>query len=97
MPKEPKAPTAGQSLPASTTGGQDEAEKTPTRAAPSPLANPPPSNPPPQSEGVPRRLFTTGSPATEARLNVAIKVLRDPIARNSFSRPYSGQARYWSR
>ena len=55
------------------------------------------SKSPPQGEGVPRRLYTTGGPATEERLNVAIKVLRDSIARNSFSRPYSGQARNWKR
>lgn len=53
--------------------------------------------PPPQSEGGPRRFFTTGSPASGERLNAAIKILRDPIARTTFSRPYSGQARNWNR
>jgi hypothetical protein len=62
-------------------------------AAPAPA----PFSPPPQGEGVPRRLFSTGSPQSEARLNVAMKVLRDPVARMSFSRPYSGQSRYWGR
>ncbi len=90
MPETPQAnsgPTPAQSQPAS--GGQAEAETTPVQT--------PFQNPPPQGEGVPRRLYTTGGPATEERLNVAIKVLRDSIARNSFSRPYSGQARNWKR
>jgi hypothetical protein len=52
---------------------------------------------PPQGAGAPRRLFSTGSPASQTRLNVAMKVLRDPMARASFSRVYSGQARNWSR
>ncbi len=58
---------------------------------------PPPFLMPPQGGGAPRRLFSTGSPASETRLNVAMKVLRDPVARASFSRVYSGQARNWSR
>ena len=52
-------------------------------------------NPPPQSAGVPMRLFTTGGPPNQERMNVAMRVLLDPIARNSFSRPYSGQRRNW--
>lgn len=52
---------------------------------------------PPQGAGAPRRLYSTGSPASEERLNVAMKVLRDPMARASFSRVYSGQARGWNR
>jgi hypothetical protein len=52
---------------------------------------------PPQGGGAPRRLYSTGSPASEERLNVAMKILRDPSARASFSRVYSGQARGWNR
>lgn len=52
---------------------------------------------PPQGDGIPRRPFATGGPARAERLNVAMKVLRDPVARTSFSRVYSGQARNWSR
>jgi hypothetical protein len=53
--------------------------------------------PPPQSEGAPRRLFTIGSPMAEERLNVAVRILRDPVARTSFTKVYSGQARNWRR
>jgi hypothetical protein len=52
---------------------------------------------PPQHEGAARRLFSTGSPASQQRLNVAMRVLQDPVARSSFTRVYSGQARNWSR
>jgi hypothetical protein len=52
---------------------------------------------PPQGGGAPRRPISTGSPASEARLNVAMRILRDPVARTSFSRVYSGQARNWHR
>lgn len=96
MPKEPKArsgPTAGQSQPSANTGGEGEAEKTPARAAP-----PPYPHPPPPGEGAPRRLFTTRGPATAARLNVAMKVLRDPVLRMSRTIRYSGQSsRRWGR
>jgi hypothetical protein len=91
MAKQPKAnsePAAGQSQPSASTGGEGEAEKTPTRAS-----LPPYPHPPPQGEGAPRRLFTTRGPATGARLNVAMKVLQDPVARNSFTRRNSGQPR----
>jgi len=52
---------------------------------------------PPQTPGAPQRLYSTGSPASFERLNVAIKVLRDPLARGSFMRAYSGQTRSWNR
>jgi len=52
---------------------------------------------PPQSGGLPRRLYTEGAPPGEEKINVALKVLNDPIARNSFSRNYSGQRRSWDR
>ncbi|HTT48276.1 MAG TPA: hypothetical protein VMG39_09775 [Pseudolabrys sp.] len=44
----------------------------------------------------PQRLYSTGSPASQQRLNVAMKVLHDPVARASFSRAYSGQTRNWN-
>jgi hypothetical protein len=52
---------------------------------------------PPQSSGIPRRLYIEGAPAGQEKLNVALKILNDPIARNSFSRIYSGQRRGWNR
>jgi hypothetical protein len=52
---------------------------------------------PPQGPGGPRRLFGAGGPASQERLNVAMRVLRDPVARASFSRVYSGQSRNWNR
>jgi len=51
---------------------------------------------PPQGSGAPQRLYSTGSPASQQRLNVAMKVLHDPVARASFSRAYSGQTRNWN-
>ena len=57
----------------------------------------PVQNPPPQTDGSPRRLYTTGGPAVEERVGVALQVLRNPVARNSFTRPYSGQPRNWTR
>ena len=51
---------------------------------------------PPQGAGAPQRLYSTGSPANVERLNVAMQVLRDPMARASFNRPYSGQVRNWN-
>jgi hypothetical protein len=52
---------------------------------------------PPQGNGAPRRLRIDGAPRGEVRLNAAMKVLLDPVARGSASRVYSGQARNWSR
>jgi len=52
---------------------------------------------PPQAAGSPQRLYTEGAPADEEKVNIALKVLRDPVARNSFSRIYSGQRRGWNR
>lgn len=52
---------------------------------------------PPQSGGTPRRLYTEGAPPGAEKINVALKALNDPIARNSFSRNYSGQRRGWNR
>jgi hypothetical protein len=73
---------------------QSEAKAAPTSAVPDDARA---SLMPPQGAGAPRRLYSTGSPTGHERLNVAMKVLRDPVARSSFSRVYSGQARSWHR
>jgi hypothetical protein len=52
---------------------------------------------PPQGPGAPTRLRYDGGPASEERLNTAMKALLDPVARTSSSRVYSGQARNWRR
>jgi len=52
---------------------------------------------PPQGPGAPTRLRYDGAPASEERLNTAMKALLDPVARTSSSRVYSGQARNWRR
>jgi hypothetical protein len=52
---------------------------------------------PPQGPGAPTRLRYDGAPASEERLNTAMKALLDPAARTSSSRVYSGQARNWHR
>lgn len=74
----------------------------PGPAAKKPPASSPPDAtydymPPPQSGGIPQRLYSQGAPADEERPNVALLALRDPVARNSFSRNYSGQRRGWNR
>ena len=95
MAKEPKSrsrPATEKSPPAPATEGQGEAERASARATPWP-----PLHFPPQGEGAPMRRTTTGSPATVERLNVAMKVLLDPLARNSRSKNYSGQRRSWGR
>ena len=52
---------------------------------------------PPQGQGGPQRLFSEGAPAGIEKPNVALRVLHDPVARNTFSRVYSGQRRGWNR
>jgi hypothetical protein len=47
--------------------------------------------PPPQGRGVPQRSNLMGPQPGFQRLNIAMQVLRDPVARISFSRVYSGQ------
>lgn len=83
--------------------GSDNDQPDPSTVA---LIAPMPSDPkearsanllPPQGEGVPHRLYSTGSPQSRQRLGAALLALRDPVARNSFSRPYSGQSRIWAR
>ncbi len=97
-PQEPAKPAANAKA---GKGGKSarRADAAAAAAAPAPPATPLPSPfaLPPQGEGAPRRPFSTGSPSSEERLNVAVRVLRDPVARTSFSRPYSGQSRSWGR
>jgi hypothetical protein len=52
---------------------------------------------PPQSAGMPQRLYSLGAAPGDEKANVALRVLHDPVARNSFSRNYSGQRRGWNR
>ena len=79
------------------------------RGAPPPPPEPPPppaanetasklvTFQPPQGPGVPQRPFATGGPDTGEKPSVTLRVLRDPVARMSFSRVYSGQSRNWTR
>jgi hypothetical protein len=53
--------------------------------------------PPPQGRGLPQRPNIMGAQPGYERLNIAMQVRRDPVARTSFSRVYSGQARDWRR
>jgi hypothetical protein len=48
---------------------------------------------PPQGPGAPRRFRIEGSPKMGARLNCALRVLLDPVARTRPTRAYSGQKR----
>jgi hypothetical protein len=50
---------------------------------------------PPQGAGVELKPFAYGAPPRFVKYGVAIKVLADPVARNTFSQPYSGQRRFW--
>lgn len=77
-------------------GSAARAEPPKAKAAPDATA-PTPFMMPPQGAGAPQRLTSIGAPPGEERFNVAIKVLRDPVARASFGRVYSGQARGWDR
>ena len=53
--------------------------------------------PPPQGRGVTPRPYLVGAPPGREKPNIAMQVLRDPVARTSSSRVYSGQARDWRR
>ncbi len=53
--------------------------------------------PPPQGQGLPPRPYLVGAHPGHEKPNIAMQVLRDPVARTSFSRVYSGQARAWRR
>ncbi len=53
--------------------------------------------PPPQGKGVTPRPYLVGAQPDYRQPNIAMQVLRDPVARTSFSRIYSGQARDWRR
>ncbi|MGF6310544.1 hypothetical protein ABIB82_004703 [Bradyrhizobium sp. i1.8.4] len=52
---------------------------------------------PPQGPGAPQQLRHDGSPHSEERLNTAMKILLDPMARALPGKVYSGQARNWTR
>ena len=53
--------------------------------------------PPPQGRGLPPRPYLVGAYPGHQQPNIAMQVLRDPVARTSSSRVYSGQARDWRR
>ena len=55
------------------------------------------SRPPPQGRGLTPRPYLVGAPPGREKPNIAMQVLRDPVARTSSSRVYSGQARDWRR
>jgi hypothetical protein len=50
---------------------------------------------PTQGAGVEQKPFKYGAPPRYVKYNVAVKVLADPVARTTFSQPYSGQRRLW--
>ena len=50
---------------------------------------------PPQGASVEPKPFLYGAPPRYVKYNVAVKVLADPVARTTFSQPYSGQRRLW--
>ncbi len=53
--------------------------------------------PPHQGRGLPPRPYLVGAQPGYQKPNIAMQVLRDPVARTSSSRVYSGQARDWRR
>ncbi len=55
------------------------------------------NRPPPQGRGLPPRPYLVGAQPGFQRLNIAMQVLRDPVARTSFSQVYSGQPGDWRR
>ena len=55
------------------------------------------NRPPPQGQGLPPRPYLVGAQPDHRQPNIAMQVLRDPVARTSSSRVYSGQARNWRR
>ena len=54
-----------------------------------------PNRPPPQAHGTAQRGILMGARPGYEKLGVALQVLRDPVARRSFTQVYSGQARSW--
>ncbi len=82
MPEQPKEPKGQQ--PSRPPGGPD--------AAPSSTV---PVRTPPQGAGVDPKPFVFGAPPRYVKYNIAVRVLADPIARETFSQPYSGQRRLW--
>ena len=55
------------------------------------------NRPPPQGGGLPQRSNLMSPQPGFQRLNIAMQVLRDPVARTSFSQVYSGQPGDWRR
>ena len=76
-------------------GAAKAAKPAPAKASDSTLHHP--NRPPPQSLGVPQRAFLVGARPGYQKPNIALQVLRDPVARTSRSPIYSGQARGWRR
>lgn len=76
-------------------GAAEAAESAPTPASDSELHHN--NRPPPQAEGTPQRPAQVGAQPGYQKPNIALQVLRDPVARSSRSRVYSGQARGWRR
>ena len=83
--KKAGAAEAGDANPAQVSG--------PAQATANGQAN----RPPPQGRGLPPRSNLMSPQPGFQRLNCAMQVLRDPVARASFSRVYAGQPGYWSR
>ncbi len=84
-PKKDGAAKAGDAKPAQASGSAQAS------------ANGQAHRPPPQGRGLPPRPYLVGAQPGYQKPNIAMQVLRDPVARTSFSRVYSGQARDWRR
>ena len=82
MPENPNGPT----------GQQPHHQPTSPDAAPSGAE---PMRKPPQGAGVEQKPFNYGAPPRYVKYNIAVKVLANPVARETFSQPYSGQRRLW--
>lgn len=88
MAKSKKRPSSAAARSPARSAGPEEAAPAPAYAPRVPL----------QSDGVDRGAPSIGGPARIGRQGVALQVLANPTARNSFSRVYSGQtARQWRR
>ena len=82
MPEQPKTP-------------KGERPDTPANAPQAAPSGTDPLRIPPQGPGVEQKPFLYGAPPRYVKYNVAVKVLADPVARTTFSQPYSGQRRLW--
>ena len=78
--------------PGNTNGPQPGSPPRPSDAAPSGAE---PVRRPPQGTGVDPKPFAFGAPPRYVKPNIAVRVLADPVARETFSQPYSGQRRLW--